>query len=106
MGLVGQLYYGAISIFYLQLVYAGHYWKIAFGREATLSVVSESIGQCLFHRLKSLKKELCDKMDRKNLETTMYYAVEDLKFFVEYRNSLTPEELVVSTIDFEGMGIF
>lgn len=45
-------------------------------------------------------------MNGKNLETTMYYAVEDLKFFVEYKNSLTPEELVVSTIDFEGMGIF
>ena len=45
-------------------------------------------------------------MNGKNLETAMYYAVEDLKFFVEYRDSLTPEELVVSTIDFEGMGIF
>ena len=44
-------------------------------------------------------------MDRKNSETTMYNAV-DFEFFVEYKNSLTPEELVVSTIDFEGMGIF
>lgn len=106
MGLVGQLYYGAISIFYLQLVDARHYWKIAFGREATLCVVSESIGECLFYRLKSLKKELGDKMDRNDLKTTMYNAVEDLKFFVEYRDSLTQEELAVSTIDFEGMGIF
>ena len=45
-------------------------------------------------------------MNGENLKTTMYNAVEDLKFFVEYRDSLTPEELVVSTIDFEGMGIY
>ena len=45
-------------------------------------------------------------MNGENLETTMYCAVEDLKFFVEYYNSLTSEELAVSTIDFEGMGIF
>ena len=45
-------------------------------------------------------------MKDEKLETTMYYAVEDLKFFVEYRDSLTQEELAVSTIDFEGMGIF
>lgn len=44
-------------------------------------------------------------MKDKNLKTTMYNAV-DLEFFVEYKNSLTPEELVVSTIDFEGLGIF
>ena len=45
-------------------------------------------------------------MKDENLKTTMYYAVEDLKFFVEYRDSLTQEELAVSTIDFEGMGIY
>ncbi|WP_296870592.1 hypothetical protein [uncultured Methanobrevibacter sp.] len=45
-------------------------------------------------------------MNGENLKTTMYNAVEDLKFFVEYKNSLTPEELAVSTIDFEGMGIY
>lgn len=44
-------------------------------------------------------------MKGENLKTTMYNAV-DLEFFVEYRNSLTPEELAVSTIDFEGLGIF
>ena len=44
-------------------------------------------------------------MNDKNLKTTMYNAV-DFEFFVEYRNSLTPEELVVSKIDFEGMGIY
>lgn len=44
-------------------------------------------------------------MEEKNLKTPMYYAVEDLKLFVEYRNSLTPEELAVSTIDFEKLGI-
>ena len=55
--------------------------------------------------IKHFKQELGDTMNGENLETTMYYAVEDLKFFVEYKNSLTPEELVVSTIDFEGMGI-
>lgn len=43
-------------------------------------------------------------MNDKKLKTTMYNAV-DFELFVEYRNSLTPEELVVSTIDFEGMGI-
>ena len=43
-------------------------------------------------------------MNDKNLKTTRYNAV-DFELFVEYRNSLTPEELVVSTIDFEGMGI-
>ena len=44
-------------------------------------------------------------MEENNLKTTMYNAV-DFEFFVEYRNSLNPEELVVSKIDFEGMGIF
>lgn len=44
-------------------------------------------------------------MNGENLKTTMYNAV-DFEFFVEYRNSLTPEELVVSKIDFEGMGIY
>ena len=44
-------------------------------------------------------------MSDKKLKTTMYNAV-DLEFFVEYKNSLTPEELTVSTIDFEGLGIF
>lgn len=44
-------------------------------------------------------------MNDKSLKTTMYNAV-DFEFFVEYRDSLTPEELVVSTIDFEGLGIF
>ena len=44
-------------------------------------------------------------MNDKNLKTTMYNAV-DFEFFVEYKNSLTPEELVVSTIDFEGIGIY
>ena len=44
-------------------------------------------------------------MNDKNLKTTMYNAV-DLEFFVEYKNSLTLEELTVSTIDFEGLGIF
>ena len=43
-------------------------------------------------------------MDRKNSETTMYNAV-DFEFFVEYYNSLTSEELAVSTIDFEKLGI-
>lgn len=43
-------------------------------------------------------------MNDKKLKTTMYNAV-DFELFVKYRNSLTPEELVVSTIDFEGMGI-
>jgi len=43
-------------------------------------------------------------MNDKNLKTAMYNAV-DFELFVEYRNSLTPDELVVSTIDFEGMGI-
>ena len=44
-------------------------------------------------------------MNDKNLKTTMYYAAEDFEFFMEYRNSLTPEELAVSTIDFEELGI-
>ena len=44
-------------------------------------------------------------MNDEKLKTTMYNAV-DLEFFVEYKNSLTPEELTVSTIDFEGLGIF
>ena len=44
-------------------------------------------------------------MNGEKLKTTMYNVV-DFEFFVEYKNSLTPEELVVSTIDFEGMGIF
>ncbi len=45
-------------------------------------------------------------MNGKNFKMSMEQAVEDLKFFVEYRDSLTREELAVSTIDFEGMGIF
>ena len=44
-------------------------------------------------------------MNGKNLKTTMYNAV-DFEFFVEYKNSLTVEELAVSTIDFEELGIF
>lgn len=44
-------------------------------------------------------------MKGKNLKMSMEQVVEDFEFFVEYRNSLTPEELAVSTIDFEGMGI-
>lgn len=43
-------------------------------------------------------------MNDKNLKTTMYNAV-DFEFFVEYKNSLTVEELAVSTIDFEELGI-
>ncbi len=35
----------------------------------------------------------------------MEQAVEDFEFFVQYRNSLTPEELAVSTIDFFELGI-
>ena len=45
-------------------------------------------------------------MKDENFKTTMYCAVEDLEFFVDYRNSLTPEELAVSTIDFKGLGIY
>lgn len=44
-------------------------------------------------------------MKGKNLKMSMEQVVEDFEFFVEYRNSLTQEELAVSTIDFEGMGI-
>ena len=44
-------------------------------------------------------------MNDKSLKTTMYNAV-DFEFFVEYYNSLTSEELAVSTIDFEELGIF
>lgn len=51
------------------------------------------------------KEKLGEIMNGENLNTKMNFAVEDLKFFVEYRNSLTPEELLVSTIDFEGLGI-
>ena len=40
------------------------------------------------------------------LKTTLYSAVEDFQFFVEYRNSLTEEELAVSTINFEELGIY
>lgn len=43
-------------------------------------------------------------MNGENLKTTMYNAV-DFEFFVEYYNSLTSEELAVSTIDFEKLGI-
>lgn len=32
-------------------------------------------------------------------------TVMDFQFFVEYKNSLTAEELAVSTIDFEKLGI-
>ena len=39
------------------------------------------------------------------LKTKMYFAVEDFQFFVEYHNSLTEEELAVSTIDFKELGI-
>lgn len=45
-------------------------------------------------------------MNVENLRITIEQAVEDYQFYVEYRNSLTPEELAVSTIDFEGMGIY
>lgn len=45
-------------------------------------------------------------MKDENLKTILDQAVEDLEFFVEYRNSLTPEELVVSTIDFGELGIY
>lgn len=45
-------------------------------------------------------------MDGENLKATLNQAVEDYQFYVEYRNSLTPEELAISTIDFEGMGIY
>ena len=45
-------------------------------------------------------------MDGKKLKGTLNQAVEDYQFYVEYRNSLTPEELAVSTIDFEELGIY
>lgn len=44
-------------------------------------------------------------MNGKNFKMSMEQAVEDFEFFVEYRNSLTPEELVVSKIDFECLGL-
>lgn len=50
------------------------------------------------------KEKLGEIMNGKN--TKMNFVVEDLEFFVEYRNSLSPEELLVSTIDFEGLGIY
>ena len=36
----------------------------------------------------------------------MCSAVEDFQFFVEYHNSLTEDELAVSTINFEELGIY
>ena len=44
-------------------------------------------------------------MNDVTLKTTMYNAV-DFEFFVEYKNSLTPEELDVSIINFEELGIY
>ena len=44
-------------------------------------------------------------MDANNFKMSMEQAVEDFEFFVQYRNSLTQEELAVSTIDFEDLGI-
>ncbi|WP_458453448.1 hypothetical protein [Methanobrevibacter sp.] len=44
-------------------------------------------------------------MNVNNLKMSMEQAVEDFEFFVQYRNSLTPEELAVSTIDFVELGI-
>ena len=45
-------------------------------------------------------------MNVSNLEISMQQVVEDFEFFVQYRNSLTQEELVVSTINFEDLGIY
>jgi hypothetical protein len=42
----------------------------------------------------------------KDLDKTHNESVRDFQFFVEYKNSLTVEELAVSTIDFEEMGIY
>ena len=45
-------------------------------------------------------------MDVNNLKRSMEQVVEDFEFFVQYRNSLTQEELAVSTIDFNELGIY
>ena len=44
-------------------------------------------------------------MNGKNFKMSMKQAVEDFEFFVQYKNSLTQEELAVSTIDFVELGI-
>lgn len=44
-------------------------------------------------------------MNGKNFKMSMEQAVEDFEFFVQYKNSLTQEELAVSTIDFVELGI-
>ena len=44
-------------------------------------------------------------MNMDNFRVTMEQAVMDFQFFVDYKNSLTAEELLVSTIDFEELGI-
>ena len=45
-------------------------------------------------------------MNKEYLKMSIEQAVEDFEFFVEYKNSLTHEELVISTIDFEELGIY
>ncbi len=45
-------------------------------------------------------------MDISNFRITMEQAVMDFQFFVDYKNSLTAEEMLVSTIDFEELGIY
>ena len=44
-------------------------------------------------------------MNGKNFRMPMEQVVEDFEFFVQYKNSLTQEELAVSTIDFVELGI-
>ena len=44
-------------------------------------------------------------MNVDNFRVTMEQAVMDFQFFVEYKESLTAEEMLVSTIDFEALGI-
>lgn len=55
--------------------------------------------------IKHSKQILGDTMNGENLKAILNQAVEDYQFYVEYRNSLTPEELAVSTIDFKELGI-
>lgn len=45
-------------------------------------------------------------MNVSNLRISMEQAVMDFQFFMEYKNSLTAEEMEVSNIDFNELGIY